>query len=96
MFRQWGKDLLSMISLNQHRALRLENAVLKTSRLSVYTQLAAPRDDLGVKFSELSEISPKHFRRVLPIHAVTPVPPVQGIRQALPEITGIALQWGSE
>lgn len=39
---------------------------------------------------------PKHLRRILPIHSIGPVPPVQGVRQALPEVTGVALQWGSE
>ena len=43
-----------------------------------------------------SEINPKHLRRILPIHAVGPVPPVQWIGQALPEVAGVALKWGSE
>ena len=39
---------------------------------------------------------PKHPRRILPIHTISPTPPVQRVRQALPEVTGVALQWGSE
>lgn len=39
---------------------------------------------------------PKHLRRILPIHAINPVPPVQRIGQALPQVTGVAFQWGSE
>ena len=39
---------------------------------------------------------PKHLDRILPIHAISPMPPVQGVRQALTEVTGVALQWGSE
>lgn len=43
-----------------------------------------------------SKISPKHLRRVLPIRAINPVPPVQRVRQALPQVTGVALERGSE
>lgn len=38
----------------------------------------------------------KHPRGILPIHAIGPTPPVQGVGQALPEVTCVALQWGSE
>lgn len=43
-----------------------------------------------------SKLVPKHPHRILPIHAIGPAPPVQGVRQALPEVTGVALEWGSE
>lgn len=36
-----------------------------------------------------SEVSPKRPRHIHPLHAISPVPPVQRMRQALPEITGV-------
>lgn len=49
-----------------------------------------------LKPSVLIENNPKHFRRTLPIHTIASAPPVQRVGQALPEVTGIALEWGSE
>ena len=39
---------------------------------------------------------PKHPRRILPIHSIGPVPPVQGEGQALPQVTCVTFQRGSE
>lgn len=92
----FGCSFIHLVFLVRSLMRSPENTARKRRRLSVYTQLAPSRGNLGVKFSESSEISLKHLRRILPIHAIVSVPPVQGIRQALPEVAGVALQRGSE
>ena len=60
------------------------------SRAAIFTL------NISKGFRCLLEACTQTPRRILPIHAISPAPPIRGVGQALPQVTGVAFQWGSE